>query len=586
MIRINKLYSSPNLFESIEFHNGVNLILGEKVKKPKDEKRKNKKTNGVGKSMSVEFINFALLKDENDSRVMKIPLDKIPKDFKVKLDLTINSQKITIERNWHQPDKPIIYTQNEVVSFNNIADALQFLHELTFNSLNDKETEYPSFREMVSLLLRDEDSEFKTILSCHSVDKRIPASNLIATHLYLFNLSLTIVREIKKIYSKLEKEKTTKAHLKVRLTDDGRKKISDVKSELNALERDVEKAEMSLEKFESESLLEHHKLELFSLDEEINDLRVKQSAVRSVLRDIDSIPRMEILDLADIELLYNKFKDGLGSTISKSFNEVIDFKKKIEKYQNELVENKANTLRIQSSGILDRLNELDERRSVLLAQVDSKGVLKDFKNSISVYSQQKDKLSKNIANLEEYDTAERKIKKFDLRKDNLFSELDAQLFERANEIKKFEKTLIEMHEFIMGNAEASFDIETVNKAKSKTIIEPHFRIEDDGSHSVNRTKVFMYDIALMLNVFTKVRHPNFLIHDNIFDVDQDTLVQCLNYLNSVEKNGNDFQYILTLNRDKIESEERRDEIELDIDEHRVARFTREDTFLKFKYKEM
>ncbi len=143
-----------------------------------------------------------------------------------------------------------------------------------------------------------------------------------------------------------------------------------------------------------------------------------------------------------------------------------------------------------------------------------------------------------------------------------------------------------MHEFIMGNAEASFDIETVNKANSKSIIDINLRIEDDGSHSVNRTKVFMYDIALMLDSFTRERHPTFLVHDNIFDVDQDTLVQCLNYLDKAEKDGNEFQYILTLNRDKIESEERRNEIKLDIDKHRVARFDRENTFLKFKYKEV
>ena len=71
------------------------------------------------------------------------------------------------------------------------------------------------------------------------------------------------------------------------------------------------------------------------------------------------------------------------------------------------------------------------------------------------------------------------------------------------------------------------------------------RIDDDGSHSIERTKVFIYDVALMFNNYTKKRHPRLLIHDNIFDVDQDTLVQCLNYLHKKEEqNPNDFQYIL------------------------------------------
>ena len=82
-----------------------------------------------------------------------------------------------------------------------------------------------------------------------------------------------------------------------------------------------------------------------------------------------------------------------------------------------------------------------------------------------------------------------------------------------------------------------------------------------------------------------MRHPLFLVHDNIFDVDQDTLVQCLNYVYKQEEKFQDFQYILTLNRDKIEDEERRNLICMDIDEHQVAIFTKEKKFLRKDYQE-
>ena len=78
----------------------------------------------------------------------------------------------------------------------------------------------------------------------------------------------------------------------------------------------------------------------------------------------------------------------------------------------------------------------------------------------------------------------------------------------------------------------------------------------------------------------------FLVHDNIFDVDQDTLVQCLNYLYKQEEQYQDFQYILTLNRDKIENEERRKVIDMDITAHQVAVFTKEKKFLKKDYQEL
>ena len=149
----------------------------------------------------------------------------------------------------------------------------------------------------------------------------------------------------------------------------------------------------------------------------------------------------------------------------------------------------------------------------------------------------------------------------------------------------FIDTILEIHESIMGNKECSFSLQTVDKARKKTPVELTLRIYDDGSHSVDRTKVFIYDMALLFNQYTRDRHPLFLVHDNIFDVDQDTLVQCLNYIYKQEEQYQDFQYILTLNRDKIENEEQRKLIQMDIDEHQVAVFTKEKKFLGRNYQE-
>ena len=57
-IRLNRLYSESNIFEEISFHDGVNIILGEKYD---DSSVKGRKTNGVGKSMCIEFLDFCFL---------------------------------------------------------------------------------------------------------------------------------------------------------------------------------------------------------------------------------------------------------------------------------------------------------------------------------------------------------------------------------------------------------------------------------------------------------------------------------------------------------------------------------------------
>ncbi|MCP4695530.1 MAG: DUF2326 domain-containing protein [Gammaproteobacteria bacterium] len=165
-------------------------------------------------------------------------------------------------------------------------------------------------------------------------------------------------------------------------------------------------------------------------------------------------------------------------------------------------------------------------------------------------------------------------------------ELDEQLEKNGRVIKSFGETVLKIHELIMGNKTASFNIATINKDTAKEVVNFEMRIFDDGSHGVDRTKVFIYDTALMFNEHTRQKHPGLLIHDNIFDVDQDTLVQSLNFLAKQEELYDDFQYILTLNRDKIENEERQKLIRLDIETHQRAKFTKESKFLKKDYQEL
>ncbi len=585
MIKLLKLYSIPRTFDPIEFKDGVNLILGEKFSETKSSSRKDKKTNGVGKSISIEFINFCLFKDADSSRVTKIPFDKFAYEAKICLDLIINNKKITIERTINEPDKPSIEINGEITLYKNIDDALSYLTNIFYEGNKENDLEKPSFRELIGPLIRDENSEFQNIVNCYDLKEKIPNSDLIKTHLYLFGINPIFVKEIKKIFKQIEEKSQTQGHLRKRLTESGRKKISDVKAELNALELELSRVEDSLDKFRTEPIFQQNQNTLVKIDSDIEKLRIKQIALKYELKRIESMPKVENINTGDIQIIYNKFKEGLGQIVSKSINEVLDFKKKIEKYQNLLINERADEIRLNIQSIQEELNNLDEKRAGILIHIDKKDSLGVLKESFYTYTKRKDEHATTQANLDEYERVDREIGIIKLKKDNLFSELDTKIFEINTTIKDFNKTMANIHAYIMGNAEVNFDIETIKTLSSKQIIKLDLRIPDDGSHSVNRTKVFIYDIGLMLNNHTQKRHPMFLIHDNIFDVDQDTLIQSLNFLAEQEEKNN-FQYILTLNRDKIENEEKKEEIKLKIKEHTRASFNRKNRFLKVDYKEL
>ena len=109
-MKINRLYSPNNeLFEPIKFESGFNFILG-------DKSEGSDKRNGVGKTISVEFINFMLLGDLSKSRLGKIP-KKVYKDMSIVcLDLEISGKELTIQRNLNEPNEVAFieqgFTQN------------------------------------------------------------------------------------------------------------------------------------------------------------------------------------------------------------------------------------------------------------------------------------------------------------------------------------------------------------------------------------------------------------------------------------------------------------------------------------------
>ncbi len=577
-IRLNRLYSESNIFEEISFHDGVNIILGEKYD---DSSVKGRKTNGVGKSMSIEFLDFGFLNDYEKSRIAKIPKEVFPLEENVILDLDIGDEAITIKRNRKQADQPVIIREGRTVSFDKLQDAREYLTGIIFPKLNGKKV--PSFRNLFSILMRDERSEFTDIIKCHDLTKRIPDD--LSAHLFLLGFSLEAYKNTLETIREIEAVNTVLAKDKKELTQEGKKKISDVKAELNALEDELQKLEDAIESFKTNETFDSMEADLIELEDLLDQLRKRQKALRYDYEKIRKMPKPEQIDDREIELVYNQFKSELGNAVVKSLNEVVGFKNKIEEFQRTLVNQKAKELESQLKSIAEQIRVLDDEYSEKLKVIDKKGVLKNLKVSLKIYEAKKDSISHTKFLFDQYEKNEKKKRMLNLQKTQQLMEIDSEIEQNKEIMDDFIDTILEIHESIMGNKECSFSLQTVDKARKKTPVELTLRIYDDGSHSVDRTKVFIYDMALLFNQYTRDRHPLFLVHDNIFDVDQDTLVQCLNYIYKQEEQYQDFQYILTLNRDKIENEEQRKLIQMDIDEHQVAVFTKEKKFLGRNYQE-
>ena len=569
MIRLIKLYSSPTVFTPISFDNGINLLLGEKVD---ETSSMNRKTNGVGKSMCIEFINFCLLKKSDTSRVMRIPKDVLASDTQIILDLEINKIPLTLIRTTGKPQNPIFIQYDKPNEFSSLEDATNYLSNIIIDAKSD---DAPSFRQLINLMIRDERSEFKNIIQTFDTSRsNIPPDY--TPHLYLFNIDLINYHKVKNINVQIDQKTKYKSELIKKITQ----KYPTVKeafSELNALKDEVGKIGKAVDELQSNAAFDAIQKDLVSIEAEMDTLRAKQKAIRYELKKIQSLPEPEKITDSDIEIIYDQFRQGLGEVIAKSLDQVKMFKAKIDSFQQMLLRTRKQELDLELDSVSERLRILENDYSEKLAVVNTKGRFKNIKTAMAIYTQKSDLLATTRVQLENFETVEKELKQSKLDRSNLIALVDNSISEIKSLVENFEKTILDIHQDIMGTEKASFRIETIDKTKRKEVLNFQMQIDYGGSHSVDRIQTFIYDMALLFNSYTRQRHPRMLIHDNIFDVDKDTLIQSLNFLNRMETLFPDFQYILTLNKDEIEHFE--DKIELNIETHLRAEFTRKKPFL-------
>lgn len=576
MIKLEKLYSIPAIFDPVTFESGINIILG-------DKSEDNNKTNGVGKSMSIEFLNFCLLKKSPDSRVTLIPETTLDADTAIYLDFTIGTDSITISRTIKSPETAIVYKNGNEIVFDKLDDASDFLGNLYFKNF-PIHTSRISFRNLLAPVLRDERSEFKDIIQCFDTAKRIP--NDYKPHLFFLNLSIDLYSETKKIIEELSKKSTYFSETKKLVLNDF-DKVSEAKANLNELESEVFKINASIEQLKNNESFDAIQNDLVKLESKLTKLRTRQKAIKYEIKQINDLPEPENISENEMSILFNQFKDGLGDMVEKSLQEVKEFKSRIDSFRNTLVNSKLEQLKDELLKLNYEIQKLDDDYSGKIKLLDNGELLRDIKTSINIFNRKNQELNNLRALIDRYDKAEKEKKILKNKKDNKIIEYDDLISANDLLIKNFEETILDIHESLMGNRKANFEINTVNSATSKEFLSFDLRTDDDGGWGTNRLKIFIYDLALLLNNNTKKNHPCFLVHDNIFNVDNDSLEKSLNFLHKQAQNHpEEFQYILTLNRDMVEIMEERKLLNFQIEEYRRATYTKDNRFLKKKYSEI
>ncbi|HFU4525954.1 TPA: DUF2326 domain-containing protein [Klebsiella variicola] len=388
-------------------------------------------------------------------------------------------------------------------------------------------------------------------------------------------------KKIKEINKSISELNIAKNKIKDDIETISGKKIAHARSEVNDLDHQVKIIKEEMELLEGDKTFDFVRDEIVTYEDTLDHLRNKKAILKSELNKIQALIGDNYIDENEVIELYNKLKAGLGDTIGKELSDVLGFKKKIDNFQRVLIESRKDLILTDLEKIEASINDLSVKLNSKTAIIKQNGHLRNIKKLFIAYEKKLEELSQLSTFIKKYDDYESKKKAKKAEKATKIVELDIDISHQESTISEFKDTLSSIHDYVMENRKCSFSISANEK---NSVIDFDLRIFDDGSHSNEREKVFIYDMSLLLTHETFIRHPKLLIHDNIFDVDRDTLIKSLNYISSKSSCLEDAQYILTLNVDKL-NEIEKDELKIDIENYRRVTLTKSHRFLGRQYQE-
>lgn len=448
---------------------------------------------------------------------------------------------ITICRPLKTPDLVTVFKNgDEVITNDTIEQASDYLGNIYFEKFSSNKRRI-SFRNLLNPVLRDERSEFKDIIQCFDTAKRTPPDY--KPHLFFLDLDIDRYSELNTIINDLEKKNSFVSELRNQIEREY-EKVSEAKAKLNDLDSEVSKINASIEQLKTNASFNSIQDDIIQLESQLSLVRTKQKALKYEIKQMSCLPEPENISEKEMALLFNQFKSGLGDIVEKSLFEVKEFKNRIDAFRNTIINGKLENLKKELYDTNLQIQKLDDDYNRKVSLLDTNGVLKDLKTAIHIHNSKNQERDLLRTTLERFESASNEKKHLVKLKEDKLSAFDEMLTSKKEFIKQFEETILTIHEATMGNRHAHFDLKIRSSTKAKEFLQFDFRITDDGSYGTNRMRVFIYDAALLFNETTCSNHPCLLIHDNLFNVDNDSLEKSLNFLHKqAENHPGEFQYM-------------------------------------------
>ena len=551
MVILKRIYSETGLFDEVKFSLGINLIKGVYTKTPAEKTE----LNGIGKSTLIRLVDFALLSKQGKN-FFDVKKHEFFKEHSITLEFEVDGTVYFIRREFSSPDKVSFGNEIESLEEYTVVDLRIILGGLVFGKDGYKGAyENAWFRSLMRFFIKDDINHHERkdplkFVSPHDSNFETYVYNLFL--LGLPNLSINGFSVLKKKTDDLHK---MRRGITRRIAEETGKKIGEIHSEIDVLDRKIAAFQESLEKYEFLNSYEDVEKELISISGEVSGILRKLTPIERKLAEYRKSYKYEIeINAKKISQLYSEVKIVFGDAVRKQLDEVVSFRKKLAENRKRFLSSRETVLLTEIEELKNKISSLEKRRTILYRMLDEKNALDSLKNTYQLLVEEKTKREKLVVSIES-------IQKIDdalLIQNTLMSEAVSNI---SSELNGVQEQIRSIRSLFLDIVSASIQAESMNEAVFDIRPSPDMRspvefdidVPKSDALGKQRLKVLAYDLTVFLQLIENKRMlPCFLVHDGVFHgIGIKTIVKVLNFVNSRFLQDHNFQYIITANENEI-----------------------------------
>jgi uncharacterized protein YydD (DUF2326 family) len=389
-MKISRVYSNKEeVFQTVEFNEGFNVIFAE-IRLPENQ---DKDTHNLGKSKLMEIIDYCLLKEKKSDFFLFKYGDKF-EEFVFFLELKLNSGKyVTVMRSVSKNSKISIKRHvNKNLNYNFLdecdwdyfetpIDRAKLILDAEFDLKNISPWDY---RTALNYALRNQD-DFSDIFKL---------SNFNGRHLYwkpyvgkILGFNADNLKRNYELAYEIGKLKELLAGLRIDVGDILGDEEEVLTGLLNMKNRDAISLQNQLETFNFEKVDSENIQKLVAdIDEEVAELNKVRYYLSANIKKLNNTleDRKVNFKVSPTQQLFAEAGILFDGQIKKSYEELLEFNRKITTERKKYVKVKVSELEEELQKVSVLLNEMNETRSKRLTYLNRIGTFDKYKDVTSM----------------------------------------------------------------------------------------------------------------------------------------------------------------------------------------------------------